>query len=97
MYNCLQPKKRKRPEIKLVLGDNGCKEDEEGEEALERRAKEEKDVANRHKRDRLMLLDSQSSAASGDKSTSSLSAPNRTAATPSGTRMMPKPTFPSFL
>ena len=36
-------------------------DDEGGEEALERRAKEEKDVANRHKRDRLMLLDSQGS------------------------------------
>ena len=76
-----QPKKRKRPEIKLVLGENGGKE--EGMDG-EHRAKEDKDAANR----RIVMIESQSSAASGDRVTSSISAgledSNRRAATPSG-------------
>ena len=64
----------------------------------ESRAKEEKDAANR----RIVMLESQSSAASGDMmATSSYAAPvdgtedsNRRVATPSGKKMMS--IFPTF-
>ena len=88
-----QPKKRERPEIKLVLGGDGGREGEkEGEGAPERRAKEEKDAANRHERERIVLLESQSSAAVvGDKPNLPPADPaagpedyNRRSATPSG-------------
>ena len=98
-------KRRKRPEIKLVLGVDGGGEGAEkkaeetrgeGEAApLELRAKKEKDAANRQTRDRIVLIESQSSAASGEKSNSSCDAPaakpedsNRRAATPSGRTLL---------
>ena len=89
-----QPKKRERPEIKLVLGDGGREGEKEGEGAPERRAKEEKDAANRHERERIVLLESRISAtAGGDKPTLPPADPaagpednNRRSATPSGTK-----------
>ena len=98
-------KRRKRPEIKLVLGEDGGgkggekkaeKTRGEGEAApLELRAKEDKDAANRQTRDRIVLIESQSSAASGEKSNSSCDAPaagtedsNRRTATPSGMTLL---------
>ena len=83
-----------------MSGKGGEKKVEEAEgegEAppLERRAKEDKDAANRLTRDRIVLIESQSSAASGEKSTSSCDAPaagpedsNRRAATPSGRTLL---------
>ena len=107
-------KRRKRPEIKLVLGEDGGggeggekKVEEtrgEGEAApQERRAKEDKDAANRQTRDRIVLIESQISTGSGEKSTSSCDAPaagtedsNRRVATPSGRTLLLYSRFHNF-